>query len=73
MARRMLMANGVLSIYELSAAQGISPSYAKQILKVLKTAMIDKVEFKGESLYLINLTDEHKQKQIKIDEEGGIE
>ena len=63
MAKEMLELNGVVNIYELAAAQGISVNYARQIVNVLKTVMRDQVELRGESLYM-DLT----QKQINLDD-----
>jgi len=66
MAREMLELNGVVNVYELAAAQGISVNYARQIINTLRAVLRDRVELKGESLYMIDLT--HKQKQISLDD-----
>lgn len=72
-AKELLRYQGFIGKYDLAARQGITPTYAEMILKVLAEEMADEVEFQGDGIWMRSVLEERsmtpaRMKQSTLDE-----
>jgi len=65
-AKELLRYQGFLGKYELAARQGITPTYAEMILKVLAEEMPDEIEFHGDAIWMKSVLEERSMEPAKL-------